>query len=365
MHYWNGLTEVPENLGPTAVTIGNFDGVHLGHQHVLRRLVAAAAEHEASAVAVSFDPHPLQVHRPDSCPEMLTGVQEKINRLSAASLAGLLMLPYTLDLAGLTPEEFVRRYFVEALGASVVVIGHDVRFGRGNTGTFQTMVELGERHGFEVIGVEDYARAAVEGSAEEGADAETARRCSSTWVREALRAGDVVSAREVLGRPHAVLGEVVHGAGRGRELGFPTANLGADSEGMVPADGVYAGWLTVLDGVRGGDSTPGQDPGAAVPAHGRRWPAAISVGTNPVFDGVERVVESHVIDRPKEKVEEFDLYGQHVRVEFVERLRGQVAFDGIALLIRQMEEDVLRARQVLRADDPENVDPLAAPAVEA
>lgn len=345
MHYWNGLEEVPEDLGPTAVTIGNFDGVHLGHQHVLRRLVAAGAERGVSVVAVSFDPHPLQVHCPESSPEMLTGVQEKINRLSAASLTALLMLPYTTDLAELTPEEFVRRYFVEALAATVVVVGHDVRFGRGNTGTFQTMVELGERHGFDVIGVEDYASAAAEGSAEEGADAETARRCSSTWVREALQTGDVNSAREVLGRPHAVLGEVVHGAARGRELGFPTANLAGDSEGMIPADGVYAGWLT--------------------DERGRRWPAAISVGTNPVFDGAERVVESHVIDRPKEKVEDFDLYGQDVRVEFVERLRGQVAFEGIALLIRQMEEDVVRARQVLRADDPENIEPLAAPAVEA
>lgn len=357
MHYWNGLEEVPEDLGPTAVTIGNFDGVHLGHQHVLRRLVAAAAERGSSAVAVSFDPHPLEVHRPEDCPVMLTGVQEKINRLSTAGLDGLLMLHYTLDLAALTPEEFVRRYFVESLRASVVVVGHDVRFGRGNTGTFETMVELGERHGFEVLGVEDYAKAAAEGVAEEGADAETARRCSSTWVREALQSGDVTSAREVLGRPHAVLGGVVHGAARGRELGFPTANLGSDSEGMIPADGVYAGWLTVLDGTQ-------TDAGAA-PQHGRRWPAAISVGTNPVFDGAERVVESHVIDRPKERIEDFDLYGQYVRVEFVERLRGQVAFEGIALLIRQMEEDVLRARQMLRADDPENVDPLAAPAVEA
>lgn len=319
MHIWNGLEELPAALGPTAVTIGNFDGVHLGHQHVLHQLVSAAREHDAASVAVSFDPHPLQVHRPEDCPELLTGVSEKIRRLEASGIDGLLMLHYTLDLAALTAEEFVKAYFVDALQAAVVVIGHDVRFGRGNAGTFQTMVELGEKYGFAVVGVEDYS-------------ASTDRRCSSTWVREALREGDVTSAREVLGRPHAVMGTVVHGAARGRELGFPTANLSADAEGMVPADGVYAGWF--------------------VDAHGKHWPAAISVGSNPTFDGVERVVESHVIDRPQEKVEDFDLYGQTVRVEFVERLRGMVAYEGVEKLVEQMRQDVDETRRILAVSEP-------------
>ncbi|GAA1171792.1 MULTISPECIES: bifunctional riboflavin kinase/FAD synthetase [Nesterenkonia] len=329
MHYWNGLDEVPADLGPTAVTIGNFDGVHLGHQEVLRQLAVAAVEHGCVAVAVSFDPHPALVHRPDSSPEMLTGVQEKINRLATTGIDALLMMRYSLDLAALTPEEFVLRCFVEGLNARVVVVGHDVRFGRDNTGSFETMVELGRQHGFTVVGVDDF-----------GSD----RRCSSTWVREALADGDVAAAREVLGRPHAVLGEVVHGAARGRELGFPTANLSQQAEGMIPADGVYAGWLT--DG------------------RGRRWPSAISVGSNPTFDGVQRVVESFVIGRPKEKVEDFDLYGQQVRVEFIERLRGMVAFEGIPELIRQMEEDVVRAKQSLGTDDPEHLDAWPIPAVE-
>ncbi len=246
-------------------------------------------------------------------------MSEKIRRLEASGIDGLLMLHYTLDLAALTAEEFVKAYFVEALQAAVVVIGHDVRFGRGNAGTFQTMVELGEKYGFAVVGVEDYS-------------ASTDRRCSSTWVREALREGDVTSAREVLGRPHAVMGTVVHGAARGRELGFPTANLSADAEGMVPADGVYAGWF--------------------VDAHGKHWPAAISVGSNPTFDGVERVVESHVIDRPQEKVEDFDLYGQTVRVEFVERLRGMVAYEGVEKLVEQMRQDVDETRRILAVSEP-------------
>ncbi|WP_010524033.1 bifunctional riboflavin kinase/FAD synthetase [Nesterenkonia sp. F] len=330
VHYWNDLDEVPQDLGPTALTIGNFDGVHRGHQEVLRQLVAAAAEYDASAVAISFDPHPLQVHRPQDCPVLLTGVEEKINRLATTGIDGLLMLNYDEQLASRTAEEFVAEYLVEALHATVVVVGHDVRFGRGNSGSFETMVELGEKHGFSVLGVEDF-----------GQD----RRCSSTWVREALAAGDVADAREVLGRPHAVLGEVVHGEARGRELGFPTANLSSTSEGMVPADGVYAGWLT--------------------DERGRRWPAAISVGSNPTFDGYQRVVESHVIDRPDERIEDFDLYGQHVRVEFLERLRGMVNFEGIPLLIRQMEEDVIRARQVLLGDDPQEHETPVIPAVES
>jgi riboflavin kinase/FMN adenylyltransferase len=334
VHYWNGLTEVPRDIGPTAVTIGNFDGVHRGHQEVLRQLVSAAATYEAVSVAVSFDPHPLQLHRPEQRPPMLTGVQEKINRLATVGLGGLLMLNYTWELAGLSAEEFVEKYFVHGLQAKVVVVGHDVRFGRDNTGSFDTMVELGKKFGFTVVPVEEFS----------SLDEETSRRCSSTWVREALEAGDVAAAREVLGRPHAVLGEVVHGAARGRELGFPTANLARDAEGMVPADGIYAGWM--VDG------------------EGHRWPAAISVGPNPTFQGVERVVEAHVIDRPKESVEDFDLYGQNVRVEFVERLRGMVAFEGIPQLIRQIEDDVIGARRILLADGRENRDYQPAAAVE-
>lgn len=322
MHIWNGLQEVPAALGPTAVTIGNFDGVHLGHQHVLNQLVAAAREHDAAPVAISFDPHPLQVHRPEDCPEMLTGLSEKMRRLEASGLEGLLMLHYTLDLAALSAEEFVKTYLVDALRAAVVVVGHDVRFGQGNSGTFETMVELGQHYGFSVVGVEDYS-------------ASTDRRCSSTWVREALRAGDVTSACEVLGRPHSVLGTVVHGAARGRELGFPTANLGSDAEGMIPADGVYAGWF--------------------VDENRKYWPAAISVGSNPTFDGIERVVESHVIDRPEEKIEDFDLYGQVVRVEFVQRLRGMVAYEGVEKLVEQMTQDVCDAREVLAQTAPGHV----------
>ena len=312
MHYWDGLAAVPQDLGPTVVTIGNFDGVHRGHRHVLDQVVAAARSRELTSVAITFDPHPAVVHRPLERHESITAFGEKSRLLADTGLDGLVVLHYTLEFAQATPEEFVRSVIVDALHAAVVVVGHDVRFGRHNSGDFATMQRLGAVYGFEVIAVEDF-----------GED----RRCSSTWIRDALRAGDVAEAAQVLGRNHQVHGEVVHGFARGRELGFPTANLSDEVQGMGPADGVYAGWLH--------DES------------GRRWPAAVSVGSNPTFEGVARVVEAHVIDRPQEQVEDFDLYGQQVAVEFVQRLRGMVAFEGIAKLIEQMDDDVARTRQIL------------------
>ena len=323
MYYWNDLAEVPAGIGPTVVTIGNFDGVHLGHQHVLDRLVKVARAKDAAAVAISFDPHPAQVHRPEAAPELIMGPQDRREALAATGLDGLLMMHYDLQLASLTPEEFVRRVFVDGLHVCAVVIGHDVRFGRGNAGDLQTMRDLGAQLGFEVQAVEDF------GALPDGPDA-GGRRCSSTWIREALRSGDVRTAARLLGRTHRMRGEVVHGAARGRELGFPTANLAPESTGLIPADGIYAGWM--------------------IDAAGTRWPAAISVGSNPTFDGVSRQVEAHVIDRPDEKITDFDLYGQQVVVEFVERLRGMVAYTGPAALIEQMRLDVERTRDVLSTD---------------
>ncbi|CEA07656.1 Riboflavin biosynthesis protein RibF [Arthrobacter saudimassiliensis] len=321
MDCWNDLDQVPPDFGPTAVTIGNFDGVHLGHQHVLSRLVKVARDEGARAVAVSFDPHPAQVHRPESAPDLIMGTRDRIEALAATGLDGLLMMPYTLDLAAMSPREFVESVFVRGLRARAVVIGHDVRFGRGNSGDLETMRTLGRELGFSVVAVDDYG---VLGETADG------RRCSSTWIREALGRGDVRTAARLLGRSHRMRGEVVHGAARGRELGFPTANLATESAGLVPADGIYAGWL--------------------IDEAGARWPAAVSVGSNPTFEGVSRQVEAHVIDRPREQVEDFDLYGQHVVVEFVDRLRGMVAYTGPEALVEQMGLDVRRTREVLSTE---------------
>lgn len=312
MDYWEDLSGIPADSGPSVVTIGNFDGVHRGHREVLSRVVAEAKKRNARSVVITFDPHPALVHRPEAAPSQIMGLEDKRLFIGGLGVDALLVLPYTLEFASHSAEDFVKKYIKEPLNACAVVVGHDVRFGRDNEGDFRRMQALGKQFGFDVIGIEDF-----------GED----RRCSSTWVREALANGEVEAAAEILGRPHRMVGEVIHGAARGRELGFPTANLSPDSEGFIPADGVYAGWL--------------------VDEADRRWPAAISVGSNPTFEGVPRQVEAHVIDRADSKIEDFNLYGQHVVVEFVQRLRPMVAYRGIEALIEQMTEDVERTREVL------------------
>lgn len=323
VYIWNDPSEVPADFGPSVVTFGNFDGVHRGHQQVLSELIRTARRNRARAIAVTFDPHPAVVHRPEQAPEMIMGLRDKLEALGELGLDGILVMKYSLDLASLTPEEFVEQILVGSLHASHVVIGHDSRFGRGNSGDLDTMKALGAKFGFDVQVISEFGSEGYPLHDDDGKD----RRCSSTWVREALEDGDVATAAAVLGRPHRMRGEVVHGAARGRDLGFPTANLASSATGYVPADGIYAGWL--------------------VDQAGTRWPAAISVGSNPTFDGVSRQVEAHVIDRPHEDVEDFDLYGQTVVVEFVARLRGMVAYRGPEALVDQMRLDVVQTHDLL------------------
>ncbi|MFK4296898.1 riboflavin kinase/FMN adenylyltransferase [Arthrobacter sp. GAS37] len=323
VHIWNDPTEVPEDFGPSVVTIGNFDGVHRGHQQVLTQLLRTAGQHGARSVVVTFDPHPALVHRPDSAPELLMGLQDKLDALADTGVDAVLVMKYNLTLAAMTPEEFVVTVLLDGLHAAYVVVGHDLRFGVGNSGDVGTMQELGKKLGFGVHVVNEFGAEGFPVHDDGGTD----RRCSSTWVREALAEGDVETAAAVLGRPHRMRGEVVHGAARGRALGFPTANLDHGATGYVPADGIYAGWL--------------------VDESGTRWPAAISVGSNPTFDGVSRQVEAHVIDRPEEAVEDFNLYGQTVVVEFTARLRGMVAYRGPEALVEQMRLDVVQAHDLL------------------
>ncbi|HMO10126.1 MAG TPA: bifunctional riboflavin kinase/FAD synthetase [Actinotalea sp.] len=316
MQRWTDLSDVPALAG-SVVTIGNFDGVHRGHRSVLGAMVADAHRGELTSVAVTFDPHPSQVHRPTEAPPLITGLADRLELLAETGLDAVLLVSYTTEFAAQEPEEFVRRYLVDALRARVVVIGRDVRFGRGNSGDLGTMVALGERHGFAVQVISD-----VHG----GPDPE--RRWSSTWVRELLAAGDVRAAAEILGRPHRIRGTVVHGDARGRELGFPTANLGPDAQGMVPADGVYAGWMRRV--------------GHPADARDGYLPVAISIGTNPTFDGVQRRVEAHVPDRT-----DLELYGEEVVLEVVELLRPTWRFDSVEALVTQMHADVDRTRTLL------------------
>lgn len=337
MQVWYGPEQVPPTLtGPdgtgSVVTIGVFDGVHRGHQAILGRVVARA--HEAGpegerplAVAMTFDPHPGQVHRPESGLELVASLADRLEGLAAAGLDAVLVVHYTLDFADQSPEDFVRTWIEGLLGARAVVVGDDVRFGCGNGGDAATLTRIGAQDGLDVEIVSDVV-------SPEG------RRWSSTWVRELLEGGDVAGAARVLGHPHRLRGTVVHGLRRGRELGFPTANLDAASVGVVPPDGVYAGWLVREPGA-------GESRGAGE----ERLPAAISIGTNPTFDDVpERTVEAYVLGRA-----DLDLYGQVVAIELVERLRPMLAFDGLEPLLTQMDQDVRDAARCLGVPEPDRL----------
>lgn len=320
MQRWNDVTQIPADLDGSVVTLGNFDGVHRGHRAVLAEVVARAAAAGLTSVAVTFDPHPLAVLFPERAPDLITSLEHRLSLLEAAGIDAVFVMEFTRELATWSPERFVHDVFVEALGARAVVVGQDTRFGAGNSGDVQTLLELGEKYGFEVVTVID------QGDDEFGVGQST--RWSSTQVRGLLADGDVAGAAAVLGRPHRVSGVVVHGDHRGRDLGYPTANLEQHCAGLVPVDGVYAGWLLR-------PHLPESDPD-------RVLPAAISVGTNPTFDGTQRRVESYVLDRT-----DLDLYGESVTVEFVERLRPTLRFDSVDELLEQMAQDVAACRRIL------------------
>ena len=309
---WRSLDEVPGDLGRTVVTVGNFDGVHLGHQHVVRRAREVARTlGDLPVVAVTFDPHPMAVLRPEHAPQTLTDVATRARLLGEAGVDAVLVAPFTREVAAWTPQRFVEDILVERLHAKAVVVGANFRFGVKASGDVATLAELGRTHDFTAEGI------ALDGGPQVW---------SSTYVRSCLQGGDVEGAAEALGHPFTVRGEVVKGDQRGRELGYPTANVPTSGMLAAPADGVYAGWLRRLDG--SGDEL---------------LPAAISVGTNPTFEGErERRVESYVLDR-----DDLELYGVEVEVSFVARIRGMLRFDSVDELVATMAQDVARTRAVL------------------
>jgi riboflavin kinase/FMN adenylyltransferase len=318
VYRWTDPSQTPADLRPSVATFGNFDGVHRGHRAVLSRLVAEATHRGIASVAVTFDPHPAAIFHPEGGFDLIAPGRLRDELMEATGLDGLLVIDFTEEFAQQTAEEFIVHTFVETLGVQALVVGEDARgFGRGYTGDVDTLRELGARHGFDVVVLEDLG---------EG------ERWSSSAVRRHLAAGEVAEAATILGRPHRMTGTVVHGAHRGRDLGYPTANLAADSLGLVPADGVYAGWLTRV-------GKPVDDPE-------RTLPAAISVGTNPTFDGTVRTVEAYVLDRT-----DLELYGVEVEVSFVARIRGMLRFDSVAELVATMAQDVARTRAVLGVTD--------------
>jgi len=307
MQRWRGTESAPSGWGRCVVTIGVFDGVHRGHQQIIGRAVALARDLGLPSVVLSFDPHPSEVVRPGSHPALLTTASRKAELLAALGVDVLCVLPFTPEFSRLSPEEFGHEVLVAHLHARAVVVGDNFRFGHRAAGDLGTLAELGRRFGFATEGVRLLAQDGI--------------AYSSTYVRACVDAGDVAAAAQALGRPHRLDGVVVRGDRRGRELGYPTANLETAPHAAVPADGIYAGWL-----VRGS----------------QRFPAAISIGTNPTFEGSARRVEAYVLDA------ELDLYGDHVGLDFVARVRDTERFDTVAALIAAIDGDVVRVRQLLR-----------------
>ncbi len=295
------------DIGPTAVTIGKFDGIHLGHQALIAELISAATEHSLKTVLVTFDRHPDALLNPAHLKWPLIGQGQKAELVSAAGVDAMLTLAFDERLASQPAEDFIQETLVDALHAKIVIVGEDFRFGAGGAGDVSMLHDLGQQLGFEVRVVPS---ATVDGA-----------KVSTSAIRALLDLGDVAGAAKLLGRVHTSEGEIEHGLKIGRTIGFPTANMSRDSEGYLPLDGVYAGWL-IADGIR--------------------YPAAHSVGINETFQAVPRLVESHVLDR-----NDLDLYDKIVTLEYVDFIRTSAKFDGVEALVDEINRDLDKIRHIL------------------
>ncbi|MBT1194043.1 bifunctional riboflavin kinase/FAD synthetase [Rhodococcoides kroppenstedtii] len=319
MERWRGLEDVPADWGRCVLTIGVFDGVHRGHAQLIGLAVELAAKRGVPAVLMTFDPHPMEVVRPGSHPAQLTTLTRRAELAEELGIDVFCVMPFTREFMKVTPDSYIHDILVGRLHVVDVVVGENFTFGKKALGTVDLLREASRKFGFGVEGLSLLAEDAV--------------TFSSTYIRSCVDAGDVAAAAAALGRPHRVEGVVVHGDGRGRTIGYPTANVKPPMHAAIPADGVYAGWFTVL----------GAGPVTGTVMPGERCRAAISVGTNPTFSGRTRTVEAFVLDG------DADLYGQHVAVDFVERVRGMETFASVDELVAQMDRDVVRTREVLAA----------------
>jgi riboflavin kinase/FMN adenylyltransferase len=305
-----GSENIPAGLRGAVVTIGNFDGVHLGHQHIFRRLIAEAHAEQRPAVVISFEPHPKMVLHPERRPfYLITSLEEKIRYISNLGIDALILIPFTLDYAWTTAEEFIRDVLWEKLRIRKIIIGHDYTFGRGKQGNAAFLTASGNRLGFavEVLGAFQ-----IDGTT-----------ISSTTIRKAILAGDVRHAASLLGRPYNLAGEVVSGHHRGSNLGFPTANIRPDKE-LIPPNGVYAVHVILA---------------------GNRLHGALSIGVNPTFADQKLSIEVYIFDFNE------NIYGKILDVLFVERLRDEIRFAGPDELIAQIGRDIARVHEILQTED--------------
>lgn len=303
----SNTADIPAGLPESSITIGKFDGIHLGHQQLLAETIESAEEHSFIPVVVTFDRHPHSVLSPGTEPQSLIGPTQKTELLEEAGIELVLNLPFDEYLSKLTPEEFVRTVLVDSLKVRVVTIGEGFRFGVDQQGDVETLRELGVQHGFMVRVIPNYL---VEGAV-----------VSTSKIRSLLLDGNVRGAAKLLGRMHSTRGVIEHGLKIGRQIGFPTANMSRNAEGFLPLDAVYAGWLY---------------------ADGERFMTALSVGINETFEAVPRLLEAHVID-----VQGLDLYDKIITVEYVEFIRHAAKFDGVESLVAEINNDLDKIRAIL------------------
>jgi riboflavin kinase / FMN adenylyltransferase len=287
------------------VALGNFDGLHMGHQTILNTAIERARCERGTAFALTFDPVPAKVLAPDRAPRLILTSEDKLELLQRSGIDSVLVINFTRELSQLTPREFVRTFLVERIGVRAVVVGHSVSFGHNRAGNATVMADLGREFGFDVTVVGPVKVAGME--------------VSSTKVREVIADGDMRTAANLMGRGHFLSGPVVHGRERGRKIGFPTANIQSRTE-CLPPDGVYASRLILDDG-----------PHASI----------TNIGMRPTFAEPERTIEAHIFDFDR------DIYDREVRLELVERIRPERKFDSGAALAAQIGEDLQRARAIL------------------
>jgi riboflavin kinase/FMN adenylyltransferase len=308
----------PQSIRSPVAAVGTFDGVHSGHEAVLEAVRSSAAARSGTSVAITFDPHPRRVINPETAPGVLTTLTEKRWRMQARGIDVLGVVPFTQELRQLSPETFVQTFLGERLHVETVVVGYDHEFGRDRSGNLDTMRKLGERFGFDVVSVPPTR---VDGDP-----------ISSTRIRELISAGDVRSASRLLGGFYPIAGTVEAGEKRGRELGFPTANLRLeDPAKVVPPNGVYAIRAYVVDD-------------AATPDGFSAAEGVVNIGIRPTFNGRSKHIEAHLLDF------EGDLYGKTLLLELVERIRDEQAFDNANQLKHKIEQDVAAAREILACE---------------
>lgn len=301
------VDQIPQGTSATAVSIGKFDSIHLGHQEIFRQLVEVSKQQNLKSTVVTFDKHPDFLLRPEVARLPILGPTQKAQLVQSFGIELMLELEFNQELSSLPAEVFVEQILVQGLGAKFVLVGEGFRFGNQGLGDLELLRQLGNKFGFEVLEVPAVHVAG--------------QIVSTTLIRDLLDLGEVVQVAKLIGRIHQVRGVIEHGLKIGRKIGFPTANMSREAEGYLPLDGVYAGWLV---------------------ADGTKYPAAHSVGINETFQAVPRLVESHVLDQT-----DLDLYDKEVVLEFVDFVRPAAKFDGVDPLVQQINLDLVTVRQQL------------------